>query len=60
MNYEIDKNLSREEIKERKERINLPSCSIPFQKDLIDELLEYENQMVFNQEWGYHDSNCKM
>lgn len=35
-----------------------PSC---FTHDLIDEMLDYENKLIFNfTEEGYHDPNCKV
>ena len=60
MNYQINRNLTPEEVKERKEKLKIPDSSLPFTKDIIDLMSEYENSMIFNMKSpDYHDPNCK-
>ena len=43
-----------------KENLKIPSRHYPFEKDVIDEMMDYETGSVFNMEQrGMHDPTCK-
>lgn len=60
MNYEVLKGLSAEQLKEKKESLQIPNKLYPFENDIIDEMTEFENQSVFNAHvFDYHTKDCK-
>ena len=61
MNYEVAKNLSKEQLTEKKRKMVIPEGPYQYQKDILDEMLDAENKMVFNFETqNYHDEHCKL
>lgn len=58
-NYEIQRGLTKEQVNAKKESTKIPDGPCAFNIDSIDEMIEYENRLVFNQEKNYHDSYCK-
>lgn len=58
-NYEIQRGLTKEQVNAKKESTKIPDGPSAFKIDSIDEMIEYENKLVFNQEKNYHDPYCK-
>lgn len=60
MNYEVNRNLTPEQVKEKKDKLKIPDGPLPFGHDILDLMGEYENSMIFNMNApDYHDPNCK-
>ena len=60
MNYTINKSLTPEQVKEKKENLKIPDGPHPFVTDIIDQMSLHENTMIFNMKSpNYHDSDCK-
>jgi hypothetical protein len=60
MNYEVNRNLTADQVKEKKEKLKIPDGPLPFGQDIIDLMGEYENSVIFNMKApDYHDANCK-
>lgn len=61
MNYEVAKNLTKEQLQDMRRKMQIPDGPFQFSKDIIDEMLDSENKMVFNfEKLGYHDEYCKL
>lgn len=48
MNYQIDPNLTPEQIKQKKESLKMPESLFSFKEDTIDEMMEKENRMIIS------------
>lgn len=48
MNYKMDRTLSPEQVKEKKDKLKIPDGPYPFSTDIIDKMSIYENSMIFN------------
>lgn len=59
MNYDIERGLSSDQIKDKKDKLKMPCGPYSFSKDIIDRMQEYENTMTFNMVPNYHDHGCK-
>ena len=61
MNYvQFEANLPKEEINNRKKLSRLPTSPLPYHQDIIDEMMAYEDQLIFNkQSQEFHDMGCK-
>jgi hypothetical protein len=63
MNYEIKdehKLLTKEEIRYRKSKVKISNGPESFEKDIIDDMLEWEdNQIILKDKDGLHSAKCE-
>jgi hypothetical protein len=59
MNYNFEKGLSKDQLNEKKRNLMIPKSSQYFENDIIDDMLIFENSLIFNSEKkDFHDTNC--
>lgn len=60
MNYEVHRNLTQDQIQQKKANQKMPSGYHTFDKDILDLMIEHENESIFNMHQAdYHDASCK-
>ena len=59
MNYNFEKGLSKDQLNEKKRNLMMPKSSQYFENDIIDDMLIFENSLIFNADKkDFHDTIC--
>jgi hypothetical protein len=50
MNYNFENGLSKDQLNEKKKNLKIPKIAHPFDTDIIDDMIKFENTLIMNSE----------